>query len=258
MDEPAPRRPTREGSQDGLAYALWLPGTEETGGGPSAAPDPPWPAVVILHGAGSCKENHADFARLAARSGWAALTFDARGHGASAGEMSPAAIGDAVRMARLLAEVEGVDPRRIATRGSSMGGYFAIHAAAISEQIAGVIAICPAGEEHLRSGLREERLEMPVDVDALDAWLGEHDLRDAVERLGGRPLILLHAEGDDEIPCDWSIELFEHASEPRKLVLVPGGDHRSIQHDAELQAVALRWLQRRLEAAPRKRLPELG
>ena len=92
-----------------------------------------------------------------------------------------------VRMARLLAEVEGVDPRRIATRGSSMGGYVAIHAAAISEQIAGVIAICPAGEEHLRSGLREERLrDARVDVDALDAWLGEHDLRDAVERLGGR------------------------------------------------------------------------
>ncbi|MSO42300.1 MAG: alpha/beta hydrolase [Solirubrobacterales bacterium] len=245
MNPPAPRRPDREGSHEGLAYALWLPAGE--GDLASAAPEPPWPAVLILHGAGSCKENHADFARLAARSGWAALSFDARGHGDSDGEMSPAAVADVIRMARLLAGVEGVDPKRVAVRGSSMGGFLAIHAAAVSEQIGGVIAICPAGEQHLRSGLREERLDMRVDADALFAWLGEHDLRDAVERLDGRPLILLHAEGDDQIPCDWSIELYERALDPRKLVLIPGGDHRSIQHDAELQAVALRWMQRQLE-----------
>ena len=30
----------------------------------------------------------------------------------------------------------------------------------------------------------------------LAAWLAEHDLRDAVELVGSKPLILLHAEGD--------------------------------------------------------------
>ena len=34
--------------------------------------------------------------------------------------------------------------------------------------------------------------------------------------------------------------------EPRKLVLVPGGDHHSVQHHPELRAVALRWLMRYL------------
>ena len=43
-------------------------------------------------------------------------------------------------------------------------------------RVAGVIAICPATEEGLRRGLREGRFEMRADVDALDAWLGEHDL----------------------------------------------------------------------------------
>ena len=37
--------------------------------------------------------------------------------------------------------------------------------------------------------------------------------------------------------------------EPRKLILVPGGDHRSVQHDAELQSVALGWLGKRLAGA---------
>jgi alpha-beta hydrolase superfamily lysophospholipase len=204
--------------------------------------------MVILHGAGSRKENHADFARACVARGWAALSFDQRGHGESDDEMAPGAIEDVARMARLLASVEGVDPERVCVRGSSMGGWMAIHAAGSAEAIAGAIAICPAGEEDLARGLRRGELEMRVDSDALEAWLGEHDVRDAAERMGGKPLIVLHAHGDERIPYTFSEELYEHAAEPRKLIVVPGGHHRSVQHDAELQGVALRWLERALEA----------
>ena len=41
-------------------------------------------------------------------------------------------------------------------------------------------------------------------------------------------------------------ELYARAAEPRKLVLLPGGHHRSAQHDAELHGVALRWMERNL------------
>ena len=44
--------PAELGTRDGLAYALFLPEGEAAGG------------VVVLHGAGSCKENHFDFARV--------------------------------------------------------------------------------------------------------------------------------------------------------------------------------------------------
>src|SRR5215216_5492531 len=118
----------REGRHNGLAYALWLPQNQRRS--QKTRPSQPWPAIVVVHGAGSRKENHADFARLAAASGWAALAFDARGHGESEGDMSADAVGDVVRMAELLAAHEGVDPGRVAARGSSMGGFLAIHAAA--------------------------------------------------------------------------------------------------------------------------------
>ncbi len=63
----------------------------------------------------------------------------------------------------------------------------------------------------------------------------------------------MHAEGDTQIPSDHSEELFERAGEPRKLVIVPGGAHQTVQHDAELQGVALRWLERELAAGESRR-----
>jgi hypothetical protein len=205
--------------------------------------------MVIVHGAGSQKENHGDFGRACAAAGWAALAYDQRGHGASEDEMGPEALADVGRMARFLGSREGVDAERVCVRGSSMGGFVAIHGAATSGSINGVIAICPAGEQHLLRGLRSGDLEMragPEARSALEAWLGEHDLREAVELLGSTPLLLIHAEGDERIPSEWSQELYERAAEPRKLILLPGGHHRSAQHDAELQGVALWWLGRAL------------
>jgi uncharacterized protein len=221
---------------EGRPYWLWLPARAEG----------PWPAMVIIHGAGSGKENHADFARACNERGWAAVTFDQRGHGDSGDEMVPAALGDVVLMARFLSSVDGVDSRRICVRGSSMGAFMAIHAAATSDEIVGVIAICPASEEQLRRGLRSGDLEMRADVDALDAWLGEHDLRDAVGLIGSKPLLLIHARGDERIPYTVSEQLYARAAEPRKLIVLPGGHHRSAQHDPELQGMALRWLEREL------------
>jgi fermentation-respiration switch protein FrsA (DUF1100 family) len=238
MERSPLRRPDREDSHRGLAYALWLPEDQR-----------PWPAIVIVHGAGSGKENHADFARLALASGWAALAFDLPGHGDSEPAMSGAAVEEVIAMASLLASQDGVDASRVALRGSSLGGFLAICAASESSEIGGVIAICPASEGHLASGLRRGTLEMRVgDPVALEAWLLTQDIGEAVERIAPRPLILMHAEGDTQIPSYHSEELYERAGEPRKLVIAPGGAHTTVQHDTELQGVALRWLERELAA----------
>ena len=139
--------------------------------------------MLIVHGAGSAKENHGDFARACAASGWLALAYDQRGHGDGTDEMSAEALVDVGRMARFLAERDDVDSRRVCVRGSSLGGFVAIHGAATSAAIAGAIAICPAGEEHLLRGLRERTLELRAGERAradLAAWLAEHDLREAI------------------------------------------------------------------------------
>jgi alpha-beta hydrolase superfamily lysophospholipase len=213
------------GRHEGLAYALFLPEGEPIG------------SVLIFHGAGSAKESHYDFARACRAHGLAALSFDVRGHGESEGEMGRGLFDDFAAMASLLPDAP------LALRGSSMGGYLAIVAAERLRARA-VVAICPASAEMLRRGLRNEAYDVRADVDALDALLAEHDEMLAAEMLD-LPLLLLHAEGDERVPVAHSRALAEVAPQAR-LIAVPGGHHRSVQHDGELQATALRWLEKNL------------
>jgi len=197
---------------------------------------------VILHGAGSAKENHFDYGRAARAHGFAALAFDQRGHGSSEGRFGATAIEDAVSMCELLAQ----EAPAVALRGSSMGGFVAIHAGAGWGEAAAVVAICPAPEDLLLRGLRSGRLvEFEVDRDAIEPWLEALDLYEAVGRLGPRTaLLLIHAEGDEQIPYTVSQELHGAAQEPKRLLLLPGGHHRSLQHDGELQGESLRFIAR--------------
>jgi pimeloyl-ACP methyl ester carboxylesterase len=205
--------------------------------------------MVIVHGAGSQKENHGDFGRACAAGGWAAIAYDQRGHGASEDGMAPEALDDVAAIARLLAATDGVDRGRVCARGSSLGGFMAIHAAARADEVAAAIAICPAHEASLLRGLRRETLEMrlgPEGTAPLEEWLERLDIGDAVERMGAKPLLLIHAEGDEQIPWQSSRELYERAADARRLIVLPGGHHRSAQHDAEINGVALRWMEREL------------
>ncbi len=133
-----------------------------------------------------------------------------------------------------------------------MGGYLALLAAAPA-RAAGVVAICPASAEGLRRGLAEGRFTFEADAEALDAFLATHDLAAAVSELTV-PVLLLHAEGDEQVPVQHSRELATRLRSPRsRLIAIPGGHHRSIQHDPELQAVSLRFLARSVAA---ERVPE--
>jgi pimeloyl-ACP methyl ester carboxylesterase len=227
MEHPVPA-PPELGEHDGLAHALFLPEGEPRAG------------VVILHGAGSAKESHFDFARGCRADGIAALAYDARGHGRSDGRFGPGAVDDALAMVALLRE----HVERVALRGSSMGGFQAIHAAARDPSLCAVVAICPAPEDLLLRMLRsDEPLRFECDVPATERWLRSVDLFDSVARLGPETaLLLMHARGDEQIPWTVSEQLHAAAHEPKRLLVLPGGHHRSLQHDLELQAVSRRFV----------------
>jgi len=222
--------PPELGSRDGLSYALFLP------------EDEPAVGVVQLHGAGSAKENHFDFGRLARDNGVAAVCLDSRGHGRSEGSFGPGAVDDVLAICQLVRE----HAPAVAIRGSSMGGFLAIQAAARDPSLAAVVALCPATEDILLRGIRSEELsEFDCDREATERWLQSLDSYEAVGRLGPRTALqLLHARGDEQVPYTVSEQLHAAAHEPKRLLLLPGGHHRSLQHDLELQTMSLRFIER--------------
>ena len=214
--------PADTGERDGLSYALFLPAKTPAGG------------VVVIHGAGSQKENHFDFARACRAAGLAAVAFDQRGHGASDGALDGRAIDDVATIAALLP-----DGAPVALRGSSMGGWLALAAGAALDAAA-VVAICPASGAQLRRGLDDRRFPFRADPASLAPLLETTDLSAAAAALGER-LLLMHAEGDEDVPVEHSRAL--HAAAPAgRIEVVPGGHHRSVQHDPDLQALSVRFI----------------
>src|SRR3954467_14503512 len=129
--------PDDYGVTDGLAWSRWLPAEAPRG------------AVLVLHGAGSCKERHHPFARACRAAGLAALVVDLRGHGESEGPLDARVLGD---LAKAAAELPAGGP--LARAGSSMGGSLPLVAAGPLGARA-VVAICPASAVQLRRGIAD-------------------------------------------------------------------------------------------------------
>ena len=135
------------------------------------AATPPAGALLVCHGAGSTKENHAIMAEQARDGGLAALVFDFRGHGESEGAMDAGGAHDVADAARALLAESGAP--WVAVRGSSMGAHWALRAAAADRDLfRSLVALCPADSASLLRALdraREARAAHDPDADAFGA-----------------------------------------------------------------------------------------
>ena len=166
MEHPVPD-PPELGELDGLAYALFLPEGEPRAG------------VVILHGAGSAKESHFDFARGCRADGIAALAYDARGHGRSDGRFGPGALDDVAAMVRCCASTWSGWP----CAGRAWAASRPSTPPPAIPSLCAVVAICPAPEDLLLRSLRSgELLRFECDVPATELWLESLDLYEAAGR----------------------------------------------------------------------------
>lgn len=115
---------------------------------PAASDAPATPIVVMAHGlSGTRRDRLGPFAERFAAAGFAALVFDHRGFGDSGGEP------DLFEPRRQLADwraalafvrsLPDIDPARVVTFGSSMGGGNALAAAAADRRVAAAISQVP-------------------------------------------------------------------------------------------------------------------
>jgi len=111
------------------------------------------PAVVLLHGYSSFRDELTGFAELAEKlsyNGISSLRIDMRGCGKSPkrGELYPFPewIEDALAAVTYLEMRKDVHRERIGIIGMSMGGGTAIYAAALDKRIKAVVALAPVGD----------------------------------------------------------------------------------------------------------------
>ena len=112
----------------------------------------PAPALVAVHGALAATREYPLLEHLHATLppiGFAAVTFDRRGEGASSGEPSAGRFGllagDAVAVVEAVAALDDVDARRIGLWGISQGGWVAPLAATRSDRVAFLVLVASIG-----------------------------------------------------------------------------------------------------------------
>lgn len=228
-----------------LAATLYLPA------GRAHRLEPP-PGLIVGHGAGSRRGRHERFCRIACEAGFAVLAIDFRGHGESVGDLDGPAESDIVAAAEWLRRDSRIDGDRLCYRGSSMGGYYGVMAAAVTDFAAAAL-ICPAGEQVLLEGLQraeceEERrdladrgLELRLDLPAMRRHLESHAILEAARRVHC-PVLLLHARGDAVVPLAHTLLLAEAFAGSVDIWIRPGGDHSSMQGSDDLHRAMARWL----------------
>lgn len=122
------------------------------------------PTLVICHGWPG-NEKNLDLAQAVRRAGWNAVTFNYRGSWGSPGEFHFTQVPeDAANVIAWLRRPEiaakyGIDPKRIALAGHSMGGWATSQVASKDPELIGAVLISAADMARLGSAPREQRVQ---------------------------------------------------------------------------------------------------
>lgn len=207
--------------------------------------------VLLLHGVADNRAGMIGDASFLLRSGYGVLLMDSRAQGESDGALATYGWKERYDVRAILGALEALEhPRRIFLLGESMGAAIALQAAAVDDRVDGVVA------EASFSNLRE----VSYDYGGLHwtPWLGKTLFRPAsifamreVEREGGfrtedvspeeavsaRPfaILLICGSADRTIPCRHARRIFEAASGPKELWIVPGAGHTQAYGVAPLE-----------------------
>jgi fermentation-respiration switch protein FrsA (DUF1100 family) len=202
---------------DGIDLAAWY--TQSQNGA----------LILVAHGygAGRSAAMHAFFAR----SGYGVLSWDARAHGQSEGEICTWGVREVLDVEAALDFVsEQPEIDHIGAYGQSMGAVTLIEAAAAHPQIEALVAdsAFPSIEEMLvrmvSSPLLRPGIRFFVES---KTGLNPDDLRpvDTIGAISPRPVFILQGQADSVVPPDFAQRLYQAAGEPRQRWTEPGVGH---------------------------------
>lgn len=218
------------------------------------AGDGPHPAVVLIPGLDSAKEEFGAVEQTFLDRGLATLSVDGPGQGEAEYELPirpdwevpGAAILDA------LAAQPGIDGTRIGVWGVSLGGYYAPRVASGDARVRACIALCGP------YGLGEHWAQLPgLTRDAFTARSGATGERDAIERarqltLAGRtgaltmPLLIVAGRQDRIFPWRDAVRLRDGVPGPAELLLLDDGNHGCANVPYRHRPYSADWMARQL------------
>lgn len=258
--------PARDPTHPAAMYQLAIPSHEATVFGVfyRAAGGDPHPTVVVLHGLPGFEQNE-DLAQTIRRAGWNTVIFHYRGAWGSGGAFSFSnCVEDVHAVLEYLRAPEnvtrlGIDPRRLALVGHSMGGFMAgistmrdpavLGAALISPWNPGVFATNPSAE------LDKQQLEeFRGDVGPLSGATPEGLLEEAKKNAAAWDLVAHSSQWRSRPVLVVVADDFLHADDVALAASVrrlPGGqvtevqmptDHSYSDHRIALASTVLGWL----------------
>lgn len=146
---------------------------------------------------------------------------------------------------------------RIYLLGRSMGGSASLSFAYQDQNISGLCLWSTPGNlsetfqltlgadyERLQAGesvtLSDENGSITLQPDFVQGF--EHCLFDFVKALSGVPLLIIHGSDDAIVPLKQAQTMYEAAGNPKKLIVIPGGDHQFIGKAEQARQHVLQWL----------------
>jgi len=217
--------------------------------------------VVVCHGFTGSKEGGGQAIamgeELSAR-GFGTLLFDFAGCGESEGNWEDLTLTGQIEDLAAVVEwcrYEGFN--RIILTGRSFGGSTVLGYAARDKAIAAVCTwAAVARPDHLFLRFAEGRLDGPADelimIEGEEGKLelkrgffldlAKHNLLECAAAISPRSLLVIHGSADESVPCGDADLIYDAASEPKKLVIIEGADHRFSNHIDQVWSIFFNWL----------------
>jgi alpha-beta hydrolase superfamily lysophospholipase len=216
------------------------------------------PALCLCHGIPAANRPSSDggypeLAQCFAEKGFITCIFNFRGTGLSGGNLD--LLGwtrdlDAV-ISRLL-QIESVDESKIFLMGFSGGAAASAYVTAHDNRIASLaLCACPAEFSPARLDMLLEQCrkigtirddDFPSSGEEWRSHFEEINPIKWIDRISRRPLLILHGGRDELIDVAQAKRLYDKAAEPKKLVIIPEGEHKLRIHEAAMNT-ALAWFQ---------------
>ena len=186
---------------------------------------PDSPAIIIAPAARAKKEGQDQFARALADNGYAVFVLDQRGVGETVWPVKDPQeeldsfmqkkeesteqlmIYDILKAFDVVRSIKGIDTNNIIVEGESMGGRFAMIAAAIEPRIKGVLIISSSGYGDITGPIQTY-----FDTVNPDKY---------VQLISPRKLVMFHSETDMVVSIASARATFDKANEPKEFVEMP-------------------------------------